>query len=406
MAGKSLTIVQRIRSLVGADAAVETDATGMPRIAPRSEEAVAAVLAAASEAGWRVRVEGTGSWMPPDAEADLAVTSRNLTAVTYLDAADLVATSEAGVVWGDFRRALADQGAWVALDPPGSGRSVGSVTVTGTAGPLRGGFGNVRDHLLGLTLVTGDGRIVRPGGKVVKNVAGFDLTKLAVGSFGAFGIVTSATFRLRAVPRADVTLVASGMRDALLTAAREVLASGITPGAMELLSPVAAGASEWMLALRLIGADPEVQATRDTVCGAASLALTELPARESAHLWPEASGGATQGPITMRLGALPSALDDALDLVAHHLPEGWVSVAVGAGTIRWSGEAALDRLKLLRHAAAQQEMPLTLERAPWAVRGALGHFGAYREGVGRLVGALRRSFDPAAVLVAPVGDPA
>jgi glycolate oxidase FAD binding subunit len=185
MAERGLTIVRRIRSLLGADAAVETDATGMPRVAPRSEEAVAAVLTAASEAGWRVRVEGTGSWMPPDADADLAVTTRNLTAITYLDAADLVATGEAGAVWGDFRRALADRGAWLALDPPGSGRSVGSVVATGTAGPLRGGFGNVRDHLLGLTLVTGDGRIVRPGGRVVKNVAGFDITKLAVGSFGA-----------------------------------------------------------------------------------------------------------------------------------------------------------------------------------------------------------------------------
>ncbi len=175
---------------------------------------------------------------------------------------------------------------------------------------------------------------------------------------------------------------------------------------MELLSPIAARASDWMLAVRLIGADPEVQATRAAVGGAASMALTELPARESAQLWPEALSGAALGPITMRLGALPSALDDALDLVAHHLPEAWLSVAVGPGVIRWSGEAAIDRLKLLRHTAAQQEMPLTLERAPWTVRSTLGHFGAYREGVGRLVGALRRTFDPEQVLVAPVGDPA
>ncbi len=398
--------MRRIRSLVGAEAVIDTDSTGLPRVAPRSEDAVALVLRAATESDWRVRVEGTESWIPADAPADLALTTRRLADITYLDPADLVATSQAGVAWGDLRRALADEGAWVALDPPGSGRSVGSVVATGTAGPLRGGFGSIRDHLLGLTLVTGDGRVVRPGGRVVKNVAGFDLTKLAAGSFGAFGVITSATFRLRAVPRADTTLVASGMRDTLLTAAREILEGGITPAALELLAPTAARAGEWMLALRLIGADQEVHATRDTVGGTASLSLTELPARESAQLWPEALGGATFGPITVRLGALPASLDDALDLVAHHLPEAWLSVSVGSGTIRWSGETTVGRLKLLRHAAAQQEMPLTLERAPWPVREALGHFGAYREGVGRLAAQLRRAFDPAPTLVVPVDDSA
>jgi len=397
--------VRRIRSLLGADAVIETDSTGLPRVAPRTEEALALVLQAASDSGWKVRVEGTASWIPADAPADLALTTRRLADITYLDPADLVATAQAGVAWGDLRRALADEGAWVAVDPPGTGRSVGSVVATGSAGPLRCGFGSVRDHLLGLTLVTGDGRIVRPGGRVVKNVAGFDLTKLAAGSFGAFGVITSATLRLRAVPRADTTLVASGMRDALLTAARELLELGVTPAALELLAPTAARAGDWMLALRLIGVDQEVHAARDAVGGIAPLALTELPARESAQLWPEALGGATLGPITVRLGTLPASLDDALDLVAHHLPESWLSVSVGSGVIRWSGETTVDRLKLLRHAAAQQEMPLTLERAPWPVREALGHFGAYREGVGRLVTQLRRAFDPAPTLVVPVGDP-
>ena len=267
---------------------------------------------------------------------------------------------------------------------------------------MRGGFGNVRDHVLGLTLVTGDGRVVRPGGRVVKNVAGFDLAKLATGSFGAFGVVTSVTLRLRAVPRADMTLVATGMRDALLSAARRILDAGITPGALELLAPAAAQAADWALAIRLIGADAEVQAARNAVGGAASLGFAELPARESAQLWSDVLAGAESGPTTVRLGTLPSALDDALDLVAHHLPEAWLAATVGGGTIRWSGDTTHDRVKLLRHQAAQQEIPLTLERSPWPMRESLGHFGAYREGVGRLVGQLRRAFDPHGTLVVPV----
>ncbi len=371
-------------------------------MAPRSEEEAALILRTASEAGWRVRVEGARSWSHEDAPADVALTTQRLSDIPYLDPADLVATAQAGVRWNDLRGALADQGAWVALDPPGTGRTVGSVVAAATAGPLRGAFGNVRDHILGLTLVTGDGRVVRPGGRVVKNVAGFDLAKLATGSFGVFGVITSVTLRLRAVPRADMTLVATGMRDALLGAARRILDAGITPGALELLAPTDTQATDWTLAVRLLGAGAEVQAMRDAAGGAAGLALAELPARESAQLWSDIRAGAESGPTTVRLGTLPSALAGALDLLAHHLPEAWLSVTVGSGTIRWSGDATHDGVKLLRHQAAQQEMPLTLERAPWSVREAIGHFGAYREGVGRLVGQLRRAFDPHGTLVVPV----
>ena len=135
MAGAGLTIVRRLRSLLGDGAAIETDPGGLPRVAPRSEEAVALILGTAASEGWRVRVEGTAGWMPPDALADLALTTGQLTEIPHLDAPDLVATVQAGVVWGDLRRALADHGAWTAIDPPGSDRSIGSVVATGTAGP-------------------------------------------------------------------------------------------------------------------------------------------------------------------------------------------------------------------------------------------------------------------------------
>ncbi len=404
MAAPGLTIVQRIRSILGAGAVVETDGTGLPRVAPGTEEGVALVLRAAAADGWRVRIEGRGSWVPPDAPADLALTTRNLTKVPYLDPNDLVATAEAGIPLDDLRQALADRGTWLPADPPGASRSLGSVVATGTAGPLRGGFGNFRDHLLGVTIVTGDGRVVRPGGRVVKNVAGFDLTKLAAGSFGAFGVVTSVTLRLRGVPRADTTLVATGARDALLNAAHSILQAGITPAALELLSPQAAQGEQWMLAVRLIGADAAVSAERDSVSGATETALTELAVADASKLWRGLLADVPPGSGTLRLGALPSALDEALDLVAHHLPEGWLTVTIGAGVVRWSGDTTADRIKLLRHTAAQREMPLTLERATWQLRELVGHFGAYREGVGRLVGALRRTFDPAGVLVTAIGD--
>jgi FAD/FMN-containing dehydrogenase len=405
-----LTIVQRIRSLLGSEGVVETDATGRPRISPKSEDAVALVLRTAAESGWKVRIEGLGSWIPPDAPSDLVLTARALNEITYLNPADLVATAQAGIRWETLRGRLADRGTWVAADPPGEGRSLGSVVATGTAGPLRAGFGNIRDHLLGLTLVTGEGRIAKPGGRVVKNVAGYDLTKLASGSFGAFGIVTAVHLRLRAVPREDITLLARGPRDTLLDEARSLLEAGTSCAALELLSPGATGEREWVLAVRLIGTPAAAHTRRDAVQSSIGRTLDALDAGEAARFWQGVPARMYQEPITMRLGAVPTALEDALDLIAHHLSsahlisDDWVSVTVPAGTVRWCGAPPPDRFRLLRHAAAQREMPLTLERAPWPMRQAVGHFGAYREGVARLVERLRMSFDPANVLVTAVGE--
>lgn len=404
MAGTGLNIVRRVRSMLGPDATVDTDATGMPRIAPRTEDGVALVLQAAAGEGWRVRLEGRASWMPADAPADLALTTRGLTRVTRTDAGDLVASVEAGALWTEVQQALADQGVWVAADPPGEGRTVGGVVATGTAGPLRNGFGAVRDQILGVTLVTGEGRIARVGGRVVKNVAGYDLTRLAAGSFGCFGVVTSVNLRLRAVPRADVTLLATGERDALLDAARAILETGITPAALEVLSPLAAGRESWTLAVRFLGSAPAVDAERQVASGAAAVSLAALEPAQAGPFWRTALAGATRAPVTLRLGALATALDDALDLLLHHLDEQWVMAGVGAGGLRWAGEAPAERIRLLRYAAAQREMPLTLERAPWPIREQLGHFGAYREGVGQLVSGLREAFDPAGILVVPFAE--
>ncbi|MEP6574112.1 MAG: FAD-binding oxidoreductase, partial [Gemmatimonadota bacterium] len=174
-------IAERLRAQLG-PAAVERDPAGLPRAIPESEEAVALVCRTAQEEGWRIRVEGRATWLPPDAPADLALSTRGLDRILSVSPADLVATVQAGVPLDALRRQLADQGMWLGLDPPGRPeRTIGSVIATGTSGPLRQGYGPVRDHVLGCAVVTGDGRVIRAGGRVVKNVAGYDLTKLQVG---------------------------------------------------------------------------------------------------------------------------------------------------------------------------------------------------------------------------------
>jgi len=390
----SNAVFTRLRALLGTTG-VERDGDGVPRATPDTPDALTLVCRLAHEEGWKIRVEGRGTWLPSDAPADLAVSTRGLEQIVSVSPADLVATVQAGASLEALRRRLADYGMWLALDPPGRPeRSIGSVVATATAGPLRQGFGPVRDHVLGCAVATGDGRLVNAGGRVVKNVAGFDLTKLQVGGFGGFGIIAEIHLRLRALPRADVTLLARGARDQLTSGARELIDAQVLPGALELLSPALAAEADWVLAARFVGTDPAVQADVRRLGSVGELQWQPLPADRTAAFWSVAARGTLGGPITLRLGVLGDGVDDTIDLLAHDLDEGLVSAGAGLGMIRWTGDATVDRIRSVRRAAAAREIPMTLERAPWSVRRALGHFGAYREGVGKIVGRLRDTFDP------------
>jgi len=390
----SETVAARLRALLGTGG-VERDPDGLPRATPDSAEALSLVCRLAHDEGWKVRIEGQGTWLPADAPADLGVSTRALDQVLSVSPADLVATVQAGTPFEALRRRLAEDGMWLALDPPGRPeRSLGSIVATGTSGPLRHGFGPVRDHVLGCAVATGDGRLVKAGGRVVKNVAGYDLTKLQVGGFGGFGIITELHLRLRALPRADITLIARGARDTLSSAARDLVAAQILPSALELLSPALAAEAEWVLAARFLGTDAAVQSDIRRLHSEGEIAWAPVPTERTAAFWSTVARGSLAGPITFRLGVLGNGVDDTIDLLAHDLDEGLVSAGPGSGMIRWTGEASVERLRAVRRAAASREIPMTLERAPWSLRRALGHFGAYREGVGQLVGRLRDSFDP------------
>ena len=390
----SSAIFMRLRHALG-DGAVEADAEGRPRAVPPTTEAVAQICAMAHEQGWRIRLEGQASWMPPDAPADLALTTRGLTRIVDVAAADLVATCEAGVPLALLQRELAARNAWLAIDPPGAPeRSLGSVIATGTAGPLRYGFGPVRDHILGGTIVTGDGRVIKAGGSVVKNVAGYDLTKLQVGGFGAFGVVTQLHLRLRALPALRLTLLANAERDILTRQARTLVDAQLGAAALELFSPGPATGPEWTLALELAGTEATVEAEATRITTHSEVRWNRLAPQPAAGFWAATARAPLAAPMTLRFGVFPDGLDELIDLLQERLDPGWLSAGPGRGLLRWSGAAEVDTLRAVRRVTAEREIPLTLERGPWAMRHALGHFGAYREGVGVLVAKLRSTFDP------------
>jgi glycolate oxidase FAD binding subunit len=386
------TLLARLRHDFG-EAAVEPGPGGIPRVMPESTQTVADLCGLAQREGLRIRIEGRAGWMPPDAPADFAIATRRMQRIQELAARDLVASVESGIAVAALNASLASHGAWLAVDPPGHpGRSLGSVIATGTAGPLRHGYGPIRDHLLGLTVVTGDGRVVRAGGKVVKNVAGYDLTRLQVGGFGAFGIVTEAHLRLRAIPAGHLILLATGDRDALTYQARALMEESWECAVLELNSPLAADG--WTLRLELIGALDAVRAEAGRFLARSDPRWTELSAEQASALAAAQVERSLQAPVGIRLGAFADSLDEVIDLLDQRLGAGNVSAGAGRGTIRWSGSCNAAQLQDLRRVLAAREIPMTLERAPWALRQAVGHFGEYREGVAGLIPRLRSIFDP------------
>ncbi len=391
-------VFDRLRHLLGPEG-VDRDPRGLPHAVPESDDAMALVCQAAHDAQWHCRVEGNGTWLPQDAPADLALSTRALNRLVAVSPADLTATVQAGMTMQAIRDELTARSLWLPLDPPGrSDRTIGSVVATGTSGPLRHGFGPVRDHVLGCTVVTGDGRVVEAGGKVVKNVAGYDLTKLHTGGFGAFGAITEVHLRLRALPETDLTLTAQGGRHLLVDAGRALAGARIDLLALELLSPPVAASRDWTLAARLGGSAAGVEADRQRMTMETGLTWESLGPDQATVFWNLVARAALDGPITIRLGTLADGVDETIDLLTEELGDALIAGGIGTGSIRWAGESTVEKLRLLRRRAATREIPLTLERAPWSFRRAVGHFGAYREGVGHLVGRLRETFDPAGVI--------
>lgn len=192
-----------VRAAVDADA---IDGVAPKRVAvPGSDDEAARILALAYEQGLSVVPRGAGSqlgWGNAPRAIDLVLSTERLDHLVEHAHGDMTATVQAGMSLDALQRKLAENGQTLMLDVPHSDRAtIGGLIATNASGSLRGRYGGVRDQILGVTFVRADGVIAHGGGRVVKNVAGYDLPKLLTGSLGTLGLITQATFRLYPVPR-------------------------------------------------------------------------------------------------------------------------------------------------------------------------------------------------------------
>ncbi len=172
---------------------------------------------------------------PPDADVDLVVETSGLDRIRAYDAADATVSVEAGLPLHHLQEELADARQWLAIDPPlgDDGATVGGVFATNDYGPSRLSSGGMRDLVIGLTVLLADGSVGRSGGKVIKNVAGYDLGKLFCGSFGTLGLITELTLRVHPLPEASVTVTVPADADGATAATRALRASTVEPTAID-----------------------------------------------------------------------------------------------------------------------------------------------------------------------------
>lgn len=236
MAQLSASQLTELRKIVGEEHARETN--GRVAVFPASTEEVSALLKFANAQKLVVTATGGGTklaWGAPVA-TQLELHTSRLNGVLEHSWGDLTATVAAGTPWSSMQETLAQHGQRVALDPAhASHATVGGVLATNDSGTLRMRYGSLRDLVIGMTIVLADGTIARAGGKVVKNVAGYDLPKLLTGSFGTLGIITEATFRLHAVqPHVLTFTVRSTDIAALADLMSAVLKTGLSLEQMQL----------------------------------------------------------------------------------------------------------------------------------------------------------------------------
>ncbi|RZM77886.1 FAD-binding oxidoreductase [Leptolyngbya iicbica] len=352
---------------------------------PKTPAEMAAIVACAHHNQWRILPCGHGSklaWGNLVTGADIVVSTQHLNQVIEHAEGDLTVTAQAGVSFADLQAQLLATRQFLAIDPAYPDRAtLGGIVATRDTGALRQRYGGIRDMLIGVSFVRHDGQIAKAGGRVVKNVAGYDLMKLMTGSFGTLGIMTQLTLRTYPLQEAAQTVLLTGEPTAIQQATASILASSLTPVAMDLVTTdLFEGAEQGTVGLALqfqsIAAGVSEQVERlQAIAQTHQLHSQVLTDAADAEFWrrlgdtlfaPQADDVA----IT-KLGILPAQAVPLLNFLAKTLAaDSWqarIHASSGIGTLRLkAGENSVETLIAVRSHCQAFGGYLNLLEAPTA----------------------------------------
>jgi glycolate oxidase FAD binding subunit len=385
-------------------------------VEPETHADLAAAMAAASRDRLATVLRGGGTkldWGRQPLAIDLVISTSRLNTRIVHRHDDLTATAHAGVTLVQLNQELARYGQWLPIDSAFDGATIGGILASGDAGPLRHRYGTPRDLLIGVNLAMTDGRVVKAGGHVVKNVAGYDLGKLISGSFGSLAAIADATFKLLPMPKASASLVASyDDAERLGRDAQAIMASQVEPIAFDVrIASGGAGAAtpSYLLLVRIASSPSAVEAQIESAQRLLS-SSSRLVRDEAEHsLWSEQLRGpwAESGAV-VRVGWLPAKLTEVAGLVeeVQKMAAGrvamWGRVGAGAGLITIDGDALTQAAVVRRLRSSVFVGNVTVLRASRELKSQIDVW-SLPGGALKTLHALKQTFDPAGILNAGRG---
>ena len=332
----------------------------------------------------------------------VAVSTARLNRLVEHAVGDLTVTAEAGMKFADLQLLLAAAGQFLPIDPAYPQQAtLGGIVATADAGSWRHRYRGVRDLLLGMTFVRSDGKIAVAGGRVVKNVAGYDLMKLFTGAYGTLGVISQVTFRVYPLPESSATVVLTGEVNALSQTAQILLSSALTPSAIDLLSPqlvakLGLGKGTGLI-VRFQSIAPSVkqQLARLLEVGEKLGSQgTSCCENEDSQLWqrlPETMwDSGTNSAIICKIGIRPSEAVSAI----NELPvqDALIHAGSGLGVLRFESATA-DTLLQVRRGCEAYGGFLTVLAAPADIKQQLDVWG-YNGSAIDLMRRIKQKFDP------------
>jgi glycolate oxidase FAD binding subunit len=396
-------------------------------VTPTTVEQAAQVVALIHQHSLTLLTRGGGTRMNlgglPE-QFDVVIETQRLTQVLEHEAPDLTCHVEAGITLATLQSQLASKGQWLALDPPGAEQAtIGGLLASNASGPKRLRYGTARDLVIGLRVVQANGEIAHSGGRVVKNVAGYDLNKLYIGSLGTLGVIVEANFKLHPLPIAERTLLLSfpNVADAMQTVIA-LLGSLLTPSAVELIDPGAASDMSdfsglnlpgigYTLAINFEGSmaaiDRQVDEARILARRHGALLADDLTGNEQNRFW-DVVRKQTQGTVTCKVAILVSQVASYLQMLEHvcrrHDLEAAIVAHAGNGILyvelrpNDATPRLVEAITELRRHAKEARGSLVVERCPVDLKRHISIWGEPGSDF-YLMQRLKQQFDPKGTFV-------